>query len=246
MTSRTSLAGAPRGRAAAPTPVRGAATHPIRAVIFDLDGTLIDTAGEIAFALERTFAELGLPALPQAAVVDLIGRGIQALVRRALQQSGAGDESTYERALARFETHYADVVATSATLFPGVGEGIESLAARGVPMAVVTNKLRWFSERLLARLQLAERFVALVAGDDGLPRKPDGAMLRAACNAMGTRVEETLMLGDSDNDVRAARHAGCPVWCVPYGYNEGRPAASLACDRVVESVSEAAELILAG
>ena len=226
--------------------MRGVPTHPIRAVIFDLDGTLVDTAGEIALALERTFTELGLPVLPQAAVVDLIGRGIQALVRRALQQWGAAAESAFEPALARFEAHYADVVATSATLFPGVREGIESLAANSVPMAVVTNKLRWFSERLLERLQLAERFVALVAGDDGLARKPDGAMLRAACNAMGTRVEETVMLGDSANDVLAARHAGCPVWCVPYGYNEGRPVASLACDRVVDSVREAAELILAG
>ena len=225
--------------------VRPVATPPIRAVIFDLDGTLIDTAGEIAIALERTLAELRLPALPKPAVVDLIGRGVQSLVQRALQQAGAAEDLAWEPVVLRFEKHYDEVLGTSAELFPGVREGVERLAAQRMPMAVVTNKLRHFSVQLLERLHLAARFQTVVAGDDGPARKPDGAMLRAACHAMGTRVEETLMLGDSDNDVRAARHAGCPVWCVPYGYNEGRPAASLACDRVVESVAQAARLILA-
>ena len=192
------------GTTTAPQLPRVETACPIRAVIFDLDGTLIDTAGEIALALERTFVELGIPALPQPAVVDLIGRGIQSLVRRALQQSGAEGDSAYEAALARFETHYADVVATSAVLFPGVREGVESLAAKGFPMAVVTNKLRWFSERLLERLQLAEALVARSAGDDGLPRKPDGlSMLRAACERHGD-----TRRGDADARRLRQRRAG--------------------------------------
>ena len=83
----------------------------------------------------------------------------------------------------------------------------------------------------------------MVAGDDGLRRKPFGDMLAAAAKQMGARIEDTLMLGDSDNDVLAARDAGCPVWCVPYGYNEGRPAESLECDRRVATVLEAALLL---
>ena len=217
----------------------------IRAVIFDLDGTLLDTADEIALALARTFGELGLAPLPKPAVVALIGRGIRSLVERALQQAGsAGAALDAESTVACFEGHYARLVASAAEPFPGVCEGLAQLRAQRLPMAVVTNKARRFSERLLDRPGWRSAFAALVCGDDGLPRKPHGAMLTAACERMGTCAGQTLMLGDSDNDVRAARHAGCPVWCVPYGYNEGRPATALACDRLVGSIAEAARLIV--
>ena len=217
----------------------------IRAVIFDLDGTLLDTADEIALALAHTFGELGLAPLSKPAVVALIGRGIRSLVERALQQAGSeGAAVDPGPTVARFEGHYARLVATAAEPFPDVCEGLAQLRAQGMPMAVVTNKARRFSERLLDRPGWRSTFAALVCGDDGLPRKPHGAMLTAACERMGARAAQTLMLGDSDNDVLAARHAGCPVWCVPYGYNEGRPAAALACDRLVGSVAEAARLIV--
>ena len=88
-------------------------------------------------------------------------------------------------------------------------------------------------------------FAAIVAGDDGIERKPAGDMLLEACRRMGTLPGETLMLGDSDNDVAAARAAGCPVWCVPYGYNEGRGPETLTCDRLVPTIAEAAREILA-
>ena len=112
-------------------------------------------------------------------------------------------------------------------------------------MAVVTNKPRLFTLKLLERLGVDSFFDVVVAGDDGIRRKPHGDMLEAACVQMGARPSIALMLGDSDNDVLAARAAGCPVWCVPYGYNEGRPADSLACDRVVASVEAAANDICA-
>ncbi len=216
---------------------------PIRAVIFDLDGTLADTAGEIALALERAFTEFGVAPLPEAGVRELIGRGVAVLVERALTSIGA--EVDAGAVVERFEVHYAATVATTARLYPSVHEGLARLQERGLPLAVVTNKPRLFTERLLDRLDLRDFFVAVVAGDDGWPKKPAGEMLGAACTQMASRVEETLMLGDSANDVLAARAAGCPVWCVPYGYNEGRPVESLACDRVVASVGEAAALVLA-
>jgi phosphoglycolate phosphatase len=213
----------------------------IRAVILDLDGTLVDSAGEIAAALNTTLFELGLPSLPIARVEAFIGRGVRPLVERALAELGVRHD--IDEAVNRFESHYAKVVGTYAELYAGVLPGLEQLHAAGIPMAVVTNKPREFTLKLLERLEVDRFFTAVVAGDDGHRRKPDGDMLIAACACMGTRASASLMLGDSDNDVLAARAAGCPVWCVPYGYNEGRPADSLACDRIVPSVEAAARLV---
>ena len=217
--------------------------HPIRSVIFDLDGTLADTAGEIALALERAFAEFGLVALPEAAVREMIGQGVATLVDRALERIGSGVEA--HAVLERFEVHYEATVGTTAQLYPSVRDGLARLAAHKLPLAVVTNKPRYFTDRLLDLLEVRGAFASIVAGDDGWPKKPAGDMLVAACRQMASRVDETLMLGDSANDVLAARAAGCPVWCVPYGYNEGRPVESLACDRIVASVDAAAGLVLA-
>jgi phosphoglycolate phosphatase len=216
----------------------------IRAVIFDLDGTLVDSAGEIAAALNAAFFEIGLASLPLERVQAMIGRGVRVLVQRALAEIASGHD--IEEPVRRFEAHYARVVGTHAGLFAGVMPGLERLRAAGVPMAVVTNKPRSFTLKLLQRLEVQRFFRAVVAGDDGIAPKPAGDMLVAACACMGTRARETLMLGDSDNDVRAARAAGCPVWCVPYGYNEGRPADSLACDRIVPSIEAAARAISEG
>jgi phosphoglycolate phosphatase len=216
--------------------------HPIRAVLFDLDGTLADTAGEIGIALARSFASLGLPALPESEVRELIGRGIASLVERALQRLGAKADAAV--AIERFEAAYRETVGTTAMLYPGVAESLERLAAVGLPLGVVTNKARVFSVRLLERLQVASRFAAVVCGDDGWPKKPAADMMRAACAGLGSAPAETLLLGDSVNDVLAARAAGCPVWCVPYGYNEGRPVESLDADRIVADVAEAADRLL--
>jgi phosphoglycolate phosphatase len=217
-------------------------TNSIRAVIFDLDGTLIDTAAEIAVALNRTFQDLALPALEKKQVENLIGRGVHSLVERALKQAGAGDVDV-EGAIERFEAHYAQTVGTIAELFPGALAGLTLLRESGRKLAVVTNKPRYFTQLLLERLQVAAMLDAVVAGDDGIPRKPRGDMLEAACRTMGSEVAATLMIGDSDNDVLAARAAGCPVWCVPYGYNEGRAPETLACDRLVDDIEAAARLI---
>ena len=216
---------------------------PVNAVIFDLDGTLVDSAGEIMSALNATLAELGLAALPRPAVEALIGRGVRSLVERALAQQGITEG--VDAAVARFEAHYAAAVGTQAALFPGVRGGLERLRSAGIRLGVVTNKPRFFTEQLLERLGVRALFDTVVAGDDGVPRKPRGDMLVAACRGMGREVAHALMIGDSDNDVSAARDAGCRVWCVPYGYTEGRGPESLACDRLVASIDAAAGLLLA-
>ena len=218
-------------------------TNSIRAVIFDLDGTLVDTAGEIKAALDATFAERGIVALARAQVEALIGRGVRSLVERALALAAA-PATDLEATLARFEAHYEATVGTEAELFPGVLTGLRLLESSGFAMSVVTNKPRFFTLRLLERLGIVPLFAGVVAGDDGIRRKPHGDMLVAACRAMGADPVSALMIGDSDNDVLAARAAGCPVWCVPYGYNEGRGAQTLKCDRLVATVEEAAQILI--
>lgn len=219
-------------------------TNSPRAVIFDLDGTLVDTSSEICAALAATFDELGAAPLAHGNVEALIGRGVHSLVERALAQVDARGVDV-EAAVTRFEEHYARTVGTQAELFPGVLPGLRLLRDAGYPMSVVTNKPRLFTQRLLSHLEVSAFFGGVVAGDDGIRRKPHGDMLEAACRTMGTAPGETLMLGDSDNDVLAARAAGCAVWCVPYGYNEGRGPDTLKCDRLVATVEEAARILVA-
>jgi len=219
-------------------------TNSIRGIIFDLDGTLLDTAGEIVAAMNRSLEEMGLAPLEASRIQALIGRGVRSLVERALAEAHGGALIQVDRAVERFEAHYAQTVGTDARLFPGAMPGLKRLALAGIPMGVVTNKPRFFTEMLLERAEVKPLFKVLVAGDDGIARKPQGDMLEAACREMGTRPADTLMLGDSDNDVLAARAAGCPVWCVPYGYNEGRGPETLNCDRVVTTIEEAALLIV--
>jgi len=213
-------------------------------VIFDLDGTLVDSAGEICDALAGAFREAGLEPLDRDAVSRLVGRGVRSLVERALAERKA-PEARIAPILESFESHYARTVGTGALLFPGVREGLGALHAAGRRLAVVTNKPRDFTLKLLRHLGIDAMFDAIVAGGEGLLAKPAGDMLLAACERLGSKPGATLMIGDSQIDVQAARAAGCTVWCVPYGYNEGRPPESLDADRLVGDVQEAARLILA-
>ena len=228
-------------RTAMPTPSR--CDPRIRAVIFDLDGTLVHTAPEIGMALNRTLVELGFRTLANDAVQNLIGRGIASTVERALDLVGAPADADIPGVIERFEALYNETVGTEARVFDGVVEGLELLRDDGYPMSIVTNKLRNFSEILLERLELKDFFIAFVAGDDGIRQKPHGDMLTAACAMMKTSASETMMIGDSANDVTGARNAGCPVWCVRYGYNEGRAPETLGCDRLLDSIEEAARLL---
>ena len=228
-------------------PAAGAPSPPlrIRAVIFDLDGTLVDSAGEIAAALASTFRSLGLEPLALHEVERLIGKGVRVLVERGLELRGA-QRVDLDDAAARMESFYGEVVGREAKLYPGVREGLERLRGAGMPMALVTNKPRYFTLELLDRLRVREFFAAVVAGDDGLAAKPRGDMLVHAARELGFEPAGTLMIGDSANDAAAARNAGCPVWCVRYGYTEGLPPETLDCDRLVDDIDQAARFIVAG
>jgi phosphoglycolate phosphatase len=217
---------------------------PIRAVLLDLDGTLMDTVCEIDTALAHAFREEGIEPLARADVVALVGKGVRSLVERALAHRRA-QHVDIDAMVGRFESHYDACVATEALPYPGCADGVRTLHAHGFRLGVVTNKPRVFTERLLGSTGVADLLAAVVAGDDGIPRKPAGDMLAAACARMETIPAETLMVGDSINDVLAARAAGCPVWCVRHGYNEGQGADALEADRLVDSVAEAARLLIA-
>lgn len=220
---------------------------PLRAVMFDLDGTLVDSAPDLAFAANRMLATLGMPARDPALLSSFIGKGIPRLVERSLAGSldGRADSGLMARALALFESYYEEESGRRTTVYPGVAEGLEMLARAGLPLACVTNKAERFTHTLLAGMGLAY-FFALVVGGDTLPRKkPDPLPFRHVCERLGVAPGEALVVGDSRNDVAGARAAGCPVICVPYGYNEGEAVETLDCDAIVASVAEAARIVIA-
>jgi phosphoglycolate phosphatase len=213
-----------------------------RAVLFDLDGTLLDTAPDLAAAANAMLADLGLPARDPAAIATYIGRGIPALVHRSLTGSldGTADASLFERALRLFEHRYAEESGRRAEPYPGVVQGLTRIRALRLGIGCVTNKAGRFTQELLDRKGLARFFGCVVSGDTLARKKPDPLPVVHACDLLGAHPRDALLIGDSLNDVLAARAAGCAVWCVPYGYNEGRPVGTLDCDAIVGDLVEAA------
>jgi phosphoglycolate phosphatase len=212
-----------------------------RAVLLDLDGTLLDTAHDIAAAANAMLAELGLAALPAGTVRGFIGSGIPKLVARCLQAAG---EPMREAALRSFAAHYARLNGTAAAPFPGVLEGLERMRAAGLRLACVTNKAAAYTVPLLAKAGLASRMDATVSADEVGRRKPDPEPFLHACRLLGLAAGEAVVIGDSANDAEAARAAGCRVLLVSYGYSEGRDVRSLDCDGVFASFGEAAARVL--
>ena len=146
--------------------------------------------------------------------------------------------------MAAFFDCYASVNGKYTTIYPGARAGLDALAAAGFPLACVTNKSARFTLPLLQQMQLADYFALVVAGDTLARRKPDPLPLTHACKQLGIAPHEMLMIGDSANDVQAARAAGCPVFCVPYGYNEGAPVRELDVDAIVATLFEATKLVI--
>lgn len=218
-----------------------------RAALIDLDGTLSDSAPELAAAVDRTLEALGHQAAGVAKVCNWVGDGIDVLLARALQDATGGDagETVRREARWRFDAAYAALLGTTSPLYPGVIEGLERLHRAGVRTACVTNKARVFAAPLLASLGIADRFHALIAGDAGLAKKPQPAMLFAAAERLDLGISECVMIGDSRVDVAAARAAGCPAWCVRTGYNRGEPIDDAGADAVFDRFDDLVEALLA-
>lgn len=217
----------------------------VRAVLLDLDGTLLDTAPEIAAAAADMLSELGLDPVDPLRVREFIGKGIPHLVRRTLEASlgRAPDERRVGSAMEGFFFHYAKRNGCMAKPYPGVLEGITELRAKGFALACVTNKTAQFTIPLLEATGLAGFFPVVVSGDTMPKKKPAPDPLLEACRRLGIPALEALMIGDSRNDALAARAAGCPVLLVPYGYTEGEDVQGIDCDGIVPSLLHVAGLL---
>lgn len=214
----------------------------IRAVILDLDGTLVDTIGDFELALRATLVELGVE--PDRAsrtfIGQTVGKGSEYLVQQTLHHAGLPGDDTdlFERALARYQHHYGLINGQASTLFPGAAEGVAALRAMGLRMACLTNKPGRYARELLAAKGLADAFEQIYGGDAFSRKKPDPLPLLETCRALGVAPEHTLMVGDSLNDAQAGHAAGCTVVLVSYGYNHGRPIREVPAAAYIDRIDE--------
>ena len=228
----------------------GSAPLRTTAVLIDLDGTLMDTAPDLAAAANLMRADLGLPALPQARVASFVGKGAAALVHRALADrlDGRVDDALFARGHAAFFRHYEQTNGSAALVFDGVPQALDAARAAGLALACVTNKPRQFTLPLLQRYDLARRFDAIVAGDDVARLKPHPDIVLEACARLGAAPAAARMIGDSENDALAAHAAGTRSVLVETGYNEGQPLAALRAtpgvDAIFGSLREAVEWVI--
>jgi len=219
---------------------------PIKALVLDLDGTLLDTAPDLADAVMAMAADLGQPPITLAEVKTYIGNGVSRLVKRVLTRAmdAEPDKALLARAMPLFERHYGEWVARKSRPFPDAGEGLLAFKAMGLPIACITNKAERFTMPLLKATGLYPLFDLILSGDSLPEKKPSPLPLLHACQFFGVEPHDLLLIGDSLNDAQAARAAGCPVFCVPYGYNRGRPVTELDLDAVVPSLLDASKRVV--
>jgi phosphoglycolate phosphatase len=202
-------------------------------VVFDLDGTLVDTAPDLVATLNIIFAREGLPPVPYAAARNMVGGGARLMIERGLAAEGRTlATAEVDRLVEAFIAHYADHIADGSRAFPGLTDALDALAAAGCRLAVCTNKLEWLSLRLLEALGLKGRFVAICGADTFGMRKPDPELLRRTIVRAEGQVDRAVMVGDSITDIATAQAAGVPVVAVDFGYSE-TPVARLGPSRVI-------------
>ncbi len=213
-------------------------------VLFDLDGTLVDSLPDLAWCGNAMLRELELAERDPEACRAWVGNGVERFVKRFLtgEMQAEPDAELFERALEIFTRLYAENVSARSTVYPGVIEGLERLSGRDLHLGCVTNKAASFTADLLAAKGLADYFELVVAGDTTPRKKPDPMPLHYAADHFGLDYARCLMVGDSANDVKAARAAGFRVVAVPYGYNHGYSIHDCNPDRVVADLHELAEL----
>lgn len=216
------------------------ATPPPLAVLIDLDGTLVDSAPDIHAAVNRALTAVRHPPRSLDEVRGWIGNGIEPLLHRALtaDPDGCAPAALLEPAKRHFQDAYRQLNGRLSRLYPGVSEGLERLRAAGCALACVTNKPAAFAEPLLTACAIADYFSMLVGGDTLAEKKPHPRPLLYAAARLGAGPDRSLLVGDSETDVKAARAAGMAVVCVSYGYNHGRDIRAAGPDAVVDSLSE--------
>ncbi|RYF43795.1 MAG: phosphoglycolate phosphatase [Comamonadaceae bacterium] len=209
----------------------------LEAAIVDLDGTMVDTLGDFAAALNAMLGELSLPPVERPAIERMVGKGSEHLIRTVLKHVG-GPEACYEAAWASYQSHYLQVNGRHSAVYPGVVEGLQALRRRGIKLACLTNKPGAFARPLLRAKGLDGFFDQVFGGDAFERKKPDPLPLLETCKVLGSEPGRTLMIGDSSNDAQAARAAGCTVLLVTYGYNHGEPVREVDADGFLDSLAE--------
>ena len=217
---------------------------PISAILIDLDGTQLHTAPELAESANRMLRDMGRPPVSQELLMSYIGNGIGWLVKRALtgDMHAEPDAALFNQALPIFDRHYTELMLESKP-FDGVIDGLKAMRAAGFRLGCITNKAARFTEPLLKGTGLAGYFEIVLSGDTLPEKKPHPMPLLHAAKFFGVPPEQVLLIGDSLNDTVAARAAGCPVFCVPYGYNHGEPVDGLDLDAVISDLPAALPLI---
>ncbi len=221
-------------------------------VMFDLDGTLVQTAPEIADAVNDLLREQGLPEVGEDLISTWIGHGTRELMTQAYAFSAQIAVDTVRRAgtmdklMPRFTVFYEQRCGTRSRLYPCVLESLRALRQAQVRMAVVTNKEQRFTTTVLMAHQLRHFFDMVIAGDTLAAKKPDPLPVRYCLDALKVPAARALFVGDSQIDVDTARAAGVPIWAVPYGYNLGHPIAQARPDRIIPTIAAVAEAVAAG
>ncbi len=218
----------------------------IRAAIIDLDGTMVDTAPDFQVAINRMRDELHLAPLALDTIVDFVGKGSENLMRRVLGVDFEKNEveSRFDHALERYQHHYLQINGDHSELYAGVHEGLVAMKKGGVRLACVTNKPIAFARPLLEKKGLIDLFEVIYGGDSLAHKKPHPLPMLTVCNDFDLQPAQVVAIGDSSNDSEAARAAGCRVLTVPYGYNHGQPVQTIDTDGIVESLLDAANLIV--
>lgn len=209
-------------------------------ILFDLDGTLVDSVPDLAFCIDGMMTQLKRPAWGEARVREWVGNGVERLVKRALigQLNGEPDDAEYAKALPLFMALYTEHNGQRSQLYPGVKSGLDKLRAAGFNLACVTNKADQFTRPLLKSLGIYDYFSLITSGDTLPKKKPDPLPLTHTSKHFQLTPEQSLMIGDSSNDVKAARAAGFGIVCVPYGYNHGEDINLSNPDAVIDSIAQ--------
>jgi phosphoglycolate phosphatase len=207
-------------------------------IVFDLDGTLIDTAPDLIHTLNLVLTQDGMPEVPYATARNLIGGGAQVMIQRALAAEGrVATDAEMDRLYAIFIAYYSEHIADRSRPFPGLDRALDDLSAAGHRLAVCTNKLEWLSLRLLKALNLTQRFATICGSDTFGVMKPDPEVFRQTVRRAGGEPSRAIMVGDSKTDIYTGRAALVPVVAVDFGYSDV-PIPCLQPDRIIGSFSE--------
>ncbi len=208
-------------------------------ILIDVDGTLVDSVPDLAFCIDEMMRRLGREPRGETRVRDWVGNGVERLVRRALigRLDGEPDEAEFDRAYPVFLELYADNTSKRSLLYPGVVDGLDYLKAAGYALGCVTNKAKQFTIPLLRDLGIDEYFSIVICGDTLEHKKPHPAPLLHAAEFFKVSPAQSLMVGDSISDVKAARAAGFQIACLPYGYNHGEDIRVAEPDVIIETLA---------